>query len=240
MDIKINKTEKGTKKYSHHCHKQYELMHYVSGEGEMWTEKGSIPFSEGTVIIMPPNIMHGSVSNNDFVNISVECDFDGLLLFDAPVAIEGANLDEGAVLATLIYESRYKNESYLHSLCIAYAQYLLGRVKIEKQISSVVQNVVRRIVEDAFLPQIDMAEILRQSGYAEDYIRMCFRKTLGKTPGSFLTDIRIRQACYLINVYRDALSLSEIAERCGYTDYVYFSKKFKSVMGMSPKLYREQ
>ena len=42
------------------------------------------------------------------------------------------------------------------------------------------------------------------------------------------------------DIYQDNLSLSEIAEKCGYLDYVYFSKKFKSVMGLSPREYRYQ
>jgi len=43
----------------------------------------------------------------------------------------------------------------------------------------------------------------------------------------------------LIDLYRSTLSLQEIAERCGYTDYVYFSKKFKEVTGVSPRDYKK-
>ena len=77
-----------------------------------------------------------------------------------------------------------------------------------------------------------------ESGYAEDYIRAHFKRITGKTPNEFLSGIRIKRACFLIETYRDSLSLSQISEQCGYTDYVYFSKKFKSVTGMSPKEYK--
>jgi AraC-like DNA-binding protein len=33
------------------------------------------------------------------------------------------------------------------------------------------------------------------------------------------------------------MSLSEVAEQVGYDDYVYFSKNFKAVTGVSPREY---
>ena len=240
MDIKINITADGIRRYPHHRHKQYEIMHYVKGSGEMWTENGSIPFAEGTVIIIPPGVLHGSVSDGEFKNISVECDFEGLLLFDLPTAITGAESDEGAQLIRIIWDNRYKSELYLHSLCVAYVRYLLQRVEIEGQMASAVSGIIKSITDKAFDPEIDVTAILKQSGYTEDYIRMCFKRETGKAPIAFLTDIRIKQACYLIDVYGDMLALSDIAERCGYTDYIYFSKKFKQIMKVSPSEYRDK
>ena len=40
-----------------------------------------------------------------------------------------------------------------------------------------------------------------------------------------------------MDIYINSMSLNEISEKCGYTDYVYFSRKFKQVMGMSPRNY---
>jgi len=240
MDIKINKTPESTREYPHHSHRQYEIMHYLSGEGEMWTEMGSLPFSCGTVIIMPPGVLHGSSSENEFINISIECDFDGLLIFDSPRAVGGADCDEGAELVRLIWENRYKSTPYVHSLCIAYAQYLLQKLNIEGGTANAVRSIANRIFDEACDPQIDVNAMLRKSGYAEDYIRMCFKRTFGRSPITFLTEIRIKHACYMIDIYKNSMPLSEISERCGYTDYVYFSKKFKSITGMSPKEYKGQ
>ena len=103
-----------------------------------------------------------------------------------------------------------------------------------------VQEIVFEISQGSFDSQIDLALILSESGYSEDYIRSCFKKITGKTPNEFLTDIRIKNACFLIDIYKNKISLSEISERCGYLDYIYFSKRFKSVMGMSPREYRNQ
>ncbi len=239
MDIVINKTPTGTVQYPHHRHKRYEIMHYIKGSGEMWTEKGKIPFFSGTAIIMPPSLLHGSVSSEEFVNISIEWDFDGLLALDTPTVVSGAEDGEGAQLVRMIWENRFGNEGYLRSLCIAYTQYLLQRIEVEDSRTSCIKKIIFRISDEAFSPDIDVTKILQQSGYAEDYVRACFKRETGKSPLAFLTELRIRHACYLIDVYRDTLPLSEIAERCGYTDYIYFSKKFKERTGLSPRAYRE-
>jgi AraC-like DNA-binding protein len=82
-----------------------------------------------------------------------------------------------------------------------------------------------------------MRSLLTKSGYAEDYIRAKFREITGYTPVEFLTKVRISQACSLIDMYGNSLQLSEIAEKCGYTDYVYFSRRFKALTGISPREY---
>ena len=137
----------------------------------------------------------------------------------------------------LIYDNRYGNSTYLSSLCAAYVYFLSQRFEVDGTIHKCVLSIMSEISNAALDPQINLASILSKSGYSEDYIRACFKKIAGKTPNAFLTEIRIKHACFLIDVYHNELSLTEISESCGYLDYVYFSKKFKSVMGTSPREY---
>ena len=41
----------------------------------------------------------------------------------------------------------------------------------------------------------------------------------------------------MMYAYGKTVPLTEIAEKCGYTDYVYFLKKFKSITGVAPRTY---
>ena len=238
MEITINKTPPKTRRYPPHRHRQYEIMHYTEGTGHMWTDEGELAFSPGTAIVMPPNVLHGSVAPECFVNISIECDFDGLVLFDTPTVIAGDSGDEGSQLVHMIWENRHATEAYLHALCIAYVQYLLRKAKIENAMTLCIGQLLSQISEHAYDPDLDVGELLSHSGYAPDYVRSCFKRETGKTPGAYLTELRIKHACYLIEIYKESLSLSRIAELCGYTDYVYFSKKFKKITGTSPRRYR--
>ena len=240
MNFKINCTPDGVVRYPMHAHKNYEIMLYLEGKGYMRTELGDVPFEDGTIVIVPPNIKHGSISKNGFKNISIEGDFKGYWHFDSVKFFGDNEMQEGKTLAQLIYDNRYGNSTYLSSLCTAYTYFLTQRFDIDSTINKCVSNIISEISKSAFDPQINLALVLLKSGYSEDYIRSCFKKITGKTPNEFLTEIRIKHACYLIDIYQDNLSLSEIAEKCGYLDYVYFSKKFKSVMGLSPREYRYQ
>lgn len=240
MSYTINRTQGGIVQYPMHTHKNYEIMLYLDGKGYMRTELGNIPFETGTIVIVPPNIKHGSISENGFRNISIEGDFEAYFGFDTAKSFEDNETQEGKMLAEMIYENRYGNDTYLASLCTAYVCFLMQRFELDSAMQRSVKKITDEISQNAFDTQIDLTLILSKSGYSEDYIRSCFKKITGKTPNEFLTDIRIKNACFLIDIYKNKISLSEISERCGYLDYIYFSKRFKSVMGMSPREYRNQ
>jgi len=240
MRYTINCTQDGLKQYPMHFHKNYEIMLYLEGRGFMQTEFGKIPFEEGTVIIVPPNIKHGSVSESGFKNISVEGDFDRYLQLDSVLALSDNASQDGKTIAKMIFENRYSNSTYLAALCSAYVCFLMQQFNIESAIKQSVGKVMAKISENAFDSEINLASILSESGYSEDYIRSCFKEVTGKTPNEFLTEIRIQRARFLIDVYKDEFSLMQLAEKCGYNDYAYFSKKFKNVTKMSPREYKKQ
>ena len=239
MGYTINRTQNGIVQYPMHTHKNYEIMMYLEGKGYMNTDRGRVPFSPGTIIIVPPNIRHGSVSQSGFKNISIEGEFDRCLCFNEVKSLSDNESQEGKTLAHIIYVNRYGKSAYIASLCSAYICFIMQRLELDSTMQRSVQKVISEISQNAFDSQINLPLILSKSGYSEDYIRFCFKHTTGKTPNEFLTDIRIRHACFLIDVYRDELSLNEISERCGYSDYVYFSKKFKSILGVSPREYKK-
>ena len=77
----------------------------------------------------------------------------------------------------------------------------------------------------------------RQFNISPNYICNLFSKHYDSTLTIFLTSIRMREASKMLRE-TDA-PLKEIAARCGYPDYYYFSRIFKSYFGISPTEYRE-
>ena len=130
------------------------------------------------------------------------------------------------------------NNDYLSALCLSFIHFVLEKLKIEDNINNEINKIIKEMTYKFHDSNIDLSDLLKKSGYAEDYIRSHFKKVTGKTPKKFLKNIRIKHACYLIDIYSSKLSLSEICEQCGYTDYVVFSKQLKEVMRISPREYK--
>ena len=221
--------------YPEHKHKYCEIIAYTKGTGFLKTDNLQIPFSRGTIIIVPPNTSHVSVSEGPYERIYIAGNLDQTINVSSPIHLSGDKDGDGMILAQLIYQNRYNNPDYLSSLIHAFLSYVLQSVKINDRIDEEINTIINKITDNFSDCNIDLSGILKDSGYAEDYIRDRFKKATGKTPIRFLTEIRIHHACLLIDFYKNSISLSEISEKCGYTDYVYFSRRFKEITGVSPR-----
>ena len=236
----ISKTSEGTKKYPLHQHPKWEIMYYLRGEGYLATKNEKIPFKPGSVIIVPPGVVHGSVSQDSFINISIGGDFGHLFLFDH-ISVQTDNENRnGKRLAKLIYDNRHTNNGYLSALCIAYAHFLLQNSNREKRITYAVRNIIEQASIHFSDPRFEITPLLNKSGYAEDYIRAEFKKVTALTPIDFLAKTRVNHARKLFEIYGKSLSVAEVAEACGFEDPIYFSRRFKQFTGFSPTEYKKQ
>lgn len=240
MDVYVSRTREGTKEFPMHKHSDFEIAFYSNTAGVVRTPCGNYSFYPGSIVIIPPNTYHSSCSDTELNGIYLRGNFNILFHLKTPLVLRDNKYNEGRKLVDIIYNNCYGNKEYLSSLCDAFIHFLATNLEFEDEIWETVNELVDEITRRALVIDINLSEILRKSGYAEDYIRSKFKKATGKTPVVFLTDIRIKNACFLIETYGTSMPLSEVAEACGYTDYVYFSKKFKEIMGMSPKKYRDR
>ena len=85
---------------------------------------------------------------------------------------------------------------------------------------------------------LSVGELLDESGYARDYIREEFFAVTKQTPKKYLSDIRMKNAKAMIDLYGSEMGLGEIAERCGIVDSSVFSRIFRKHFGISPSEYR--
>lgn len=224
--------------YPVHTHNFYEAIVYYGGVGAIQTEVGTFPVEDGTIAVIPPQVKHGTLSSAGLNCIYLNNMFDHLLDFTEPQLFSDIDGD-GVMLAKTIYENRFSAPEYRDALCNAFGQYLLKNLKVRDALTIALEDVVKVITDRFYDTALDLTELLNQTGYAEDYIRAQFKRVMGKTPNNFLTEIRIHNAAYLIDIYKN-VPLTEIAKRCGYGDYAYFSKRFKQVMHCSPQQYKKQ
>ena len=62
------------------------------------------------------------------------------------------------------------------------------------------------------------------------------KEKTGYSPIDYFLRLKIQKACF--NLDFTEMTISEIAEKIGYSDQYYFSRLFKKIMGMAPSDYR--
>ncbi|MBO5070788.1 MAG: AraC family transcriptional regulator [Roseburia sp.] len=83
---------------------------------------------------------------------------------------------------------------------------------------------------------ITVEDIADYVGVSRSHLFRSFETVLGQSPKEYLTDFRMKQACYLLE--HSSLSITAIANSLGFDNSLYFSKTFHKQKGISPKEYR--
>lgn len=76
----------------------------------------------------------------------------------------------------------------------------------------------------------------RRCGCSRAQLTRYFQKVAGCAPTGFVIHCRVEMACYLLR--ESNFTISEISDQLGYRDPFFFSRQFKSRVGMAPESYR--
>ena len=98
------------------------------------------------------------------------------------------------------------------------------------------RNVFEFTIENAN-QKISLDDISNIANMTKNAFCKYFKKRTNKTYISFLTEVRIENACQLLNSEKD-LSINEIAYKVGFNNISNFNRKFKEVKKITPFSYR--
>lgn len=85
---------------------------------------------------------------------------------------------------------------------------------------------------------INLDNLATKSGMSKRSFLRTFRAATGYTPIAYLIQLRINRA---INLLRSSSeSITEIAFKVGFSDSNYFTRQFRKIAGISPRVYRRQ
>lgn len=104
--------------------------------------------------------------------------------------------------------------------------------------SQVVRDAKIFIAQHIHEPELGLKEIAAQVNFSAAYLNVVFRTETGMTVKQYLIDCRLREAKRLLK--DPSVRITEIAQRCGYSNSNYFAKAFKESTGMTPGEYRER
>ncbi len=93
-----------------------------------------------------------------------------------------------------------------------------------------------RYMQEHMTEEISLNILAEQFHLSAQYISQLFKNEIGVNFLVYLTNIRMEQAKKLL--LSTPLSIAEVSERSGYSDYRVFTKVFKKTEGVTPSQYR--
>ena len=222
--------------YTSHSHKCYEMILQTKGHCQTIINSKEYYIDKNTVMIIPPNIPHEANSDvlfKDFFIQAKSLKFNDVYIIRLPdnTILTLINLLHSTLLEK---ETNYKviADNLLDTVCSYLTKYMQTEYKY-----SFVNSLKNTILENFSNCDFNLSEEITKTNYNKDYIRRCFEQEIGKTPLEYLTLLRINQAKMLL-VQSTFKSVSDVAEKCGFSDPLYFSTLFKKHTGLSPSKYR--
>lgn len=107
--------------------------------------------------------------------------------------------------------------------------------QIDKMLLSKIQETIEQHIGE---PDFNVATLADNMNMSRSTLMRKIKVITGKTPLQFIRDIKIELACQMLKNH--TTSVSEVANRLGYTDSDYFSKTFRESVGMSPSEWQRQ
>lgn len=212
-----------------------ESAEIICGEDKIVCTNGAI--------VIPPNCSYKILScGKGCTSAKIERPITSV---DKPAAISG---EAGRGIAFAVKQAEYfynfceNSEAVLaglSGLMVSYANYALGKKKYSPVTQRVMDETDRFFTDQSFSAE----DCILKLPLNYDYVRKLFKKETGVTPHEYLISKRMERARELLsgrltNRYSN-YSVSQIAELCGFSEPLYFSRVFKKRFGVSPSEYKK-
>ena len=106
-----------------------------------------------------------------------------------------------------------------------------GEQREERPIHGITRYLQEHLAED-----VSLSVLAEEFHLSAQYISQLFKNEIGVGFLAYLTNIRMERAKHLL--LSTSLSIAEVSEQSGYSDYRVFTKVFKKSEGITPSQYR--
>lgn len=233
-------------KVEFHKHPLPEFVYYTSGSG-IFTYKSedsihTFPFKTGTLCIIPPYVSHSEHSEEEYTNFHLTANYEKPISTSCIILQD--SFDQFLHLFTninRIYHERGHNypallNSYLDVLSNTVISLMNATPKNE-----IVEQIEHAILDHLSDTDFRIKQVLDSLPYSNEYARQSFVKATGVTPQQYLIEKRINLAKQILRTKNsNGLTIKVIADYCGFSDSLYFSRIFKQHVGLSPKDFSQQ
>ena len=100
-----------------------------------------------------------------------------------------------------------------------------------------VMHKVMQYVKAHYAEKITLDDIAAHVYLSRSYVSSMFKEEMGEGLFAYVNRVRVEKSKVLL--LNEAVSLVNVGVMCGFDDQSYFTKVFKSIVGVSPKKYRD-
>ncbi len=93
-------------------------------------------------------------------------------------------------------------------------------------------NTVLDYIQNNYREQISNQELADVIHLSEDRFNHLFKESMGMSPLQYMNELRLKKAMSLLK--KREYSMTEIADRVGFTDYNHFGRQFRKYYGCAP------
>lgn len=228
-------------------------MHFVlSGSGCLEIDGKKLSIRAGQIFLLPPDKLVLYYADSQMPWCYTWASFQGKRSesyleeagFPPGVLIRNCNIHPGDFAAiihkmllanTASYQDGLIRTGYLYQL---FSLLVSSNERFKKNALSIEQKIQYAVqyMEYNFSSDLQISDIASYLNLNRSYFSREFHKQMNCTPKEYLLNYRMQEAKSLL--HNTQFSISDIAQKVGYTDILYFSRIFHKKAGMSPSQYR--
>lgn len=231
-----------------HIHSGCEIYINLSGDVSFAVEDKIYPIASGDIIITRPyeyhhciyhsNMKHkhfwilfSSQGNEEFLDLfyNRKCGENNLL------SLPSENFDELVSLCHKIYLQKdspgnhYEFFKLIHLLQSAESRSISDKLYPEDIIYAF------KYINNNFTQKISVQDIAKGAHVSVNTLERHFNDFFNISPYSYIQKKRLANGAKLLS---EGYSVTEVSERCGFSDYSYFISLFKKTYGITPYKYK--
>lgn len=250
-----------------HIHPEYELVYIKNGNGSLNIDTKTIPYKNGVLVFIGPNIPHANFSNNikqdnievviqmgeNFLDdkISIFPEFRNIVtLFKNAEQILLFSEDVKTTLSKTFkgFKGMSTPKKLIHLIIILehlstttqYKTYSKNRVTTKHRFTDITRlELIFDFINEHHSSKISTVTLANHVGLTTNSLCRFFKKMTHKSVIDFLNEYRIRKAVELLN-NEPTQPISKIMYNCGYNDASYFTKQFKKYQKTTPSKFVAQ
>lgn len=245
--------------------KTWELSHVMIGKGTRIIGDTIEPFSQGEVILIPPDIPHSwsydesiSNENGEIENITIVFS-DRLLNYlamafpeletviseiqsnKAAISFSGDTLKQlQKKMISMIRETKIEQIASLVKIFALIASQensdIVGHPVVDDKQNKRLQQIYWYVMNH-FQQDITLEEISKFVDMEKTSFCSFFKKMTGKTFFTYLTEYRIESSCQML--MKTDKSITDVCFASGFRDIPHYNRVFKKLKKVTPSVYRK-